>query len=126
MELPMAIVIGALFAAGTYLMLRPSLIRIVLGLALYTNGANLTMMTCGGYESSRSAPFLYDASGQARLMDPLPPVIILTAIVISFSVWALLLILCYRVYLDWGTDDPEALASIELHEVEEESAATQS
>ena len=43
-------------------------------------------------------------------MDPLPPDIILTAIVISFAVGALLLTLCYCVYLDHGTDNPEKLA----------------
>jgi hypothetical protein len=42
-------------------------------------------------------------------MDPLPPDIILTAIVISFAVGALMLILCYRVYLDSGTDNPQEL-----------------
>jgi hypothetical protein len=42
-------------------------------------------------------------------MDPLPPDIILTAIVISFAVSALTLIICYRVYLDHGTDNPERL-----------------
>ena len=42
-------------------------------------------------------------------MDPLPPDIILTAIVISFAVGALQLTLSYCVYLDHGTDDPEAL-----------------
>jgi hypothetical protein len=42
-------------------------------------------------------------------MDPLPPDIILTAIVISFAVGALMLIICYRVYLDHGTDNPQEL-----------------
>jgi hypothetical protein len=42
-------------------------------------------------------------------MDPLPPDIILTAIVISFAVGALMLIICYRVYLDSGTDNPQEL-----------------
>jgi multisubunit Na+/H+ antiporter MnhC subunit len=42
-------------------------------------------------------------------MDPLPPDIILTAIVINFAVGALLLTVCYRVYVDHGTDDPEEL-----------------
>jgi hypothetical protein len=42
-------------------------------------------------------------------MDPLPPDIILTAIVISFAVGALMLIVCYRVYKDHETDNPERL-----------------
>jgi hypothetical protein len=42
-------------------------------------------------------------------MDPLLPDIILTAIVISFAVGALMLIICYRVYADHGTDNPQLL-----------------
>ena len=44
-------------------------------------------------------------------MDPLPPDIVLTAIVISFAVGALMLVISYRVYRDHGTDDPERLPS---------------
>ena len=42
-------------------------------------------------------------------MHPIPPDIILTAIVISFAVGALFLTICYVVFRDYGTDDPEAL-----------------
>ena len=45
-------------------------------------------------------------------MDPLPPDIILTAIVISFAVGALFLTICYVVYRDYGTDDPEELPAV--------------
>lgn len=110
MELPMAIVIAALFTGGTYLILKPNLIRIVMGFGLYSNGANLTMIACGGYGADRAAPFV---GGGDTFMDPLPPDIILTAIVISFAVGALLLTLCYRVYLDHGTDNPELLPNHE-------------
>lgn len=119
MELSMAAVIGALFAAGTYLILKPNLIRMVMGFALYSNAVNLLLITCGGYASAKAAPFITDkfASAEALeagLMDPLPPDVILTAIVISFAVGALLLTVCYRVYLDHGTDDPSKLPVADL------------
>jgi multicomponent Na+:H+ antiporter subunit C len=107
MEFVMALVVGTMFAGGTYMILRPSLIRLVMGFGLYSNAANLLLITCGGYSPDWHSPFVED--GGATLMDPLPPDIILTAIVISFAVGALLLTICYRVYLDHGTDDPEAL-----------------
>jgi multicomponent Na+:H+ antiporter subunit C len=107
MELVMAFVIGTMFAGGTYMILRPSLIRIVMGFGLYSNAANLLLITCGGYSPEWQSPFI--GGTDAILMDPLPPDIILTAIVISFAVSALLLAVCYRVYLDHGTDDPEEL-----------------
>lgn len=126
MELAMAIVIAVLFAGGTYLILRPNLIRVVLGFTLYSNGANLLMITSGGYSKpvlgQDSAPFVNDHSAKgdvlaARLMDPLPPDIVLTAIVISFAVTALLLILAYRVYLDHRQDNPDLLPNIDDHDV---------
>ncbi len=110
MELPMALVIGLLFAAGTYMILRPNLIRLVMGFGLYSNATNLLLITVGGYTRQSGAPFVgADPKTAQGLMDPLPPDIILTAIVISFAVGALTLIVCYRVYLDSGTDNPQEL-----------------
>ncbi len=126
MELFLAITIGVLFAAGTYLVLRPNLVRVVLGMGLYSNAVNLLMISTGGFTRNQSAPFApADDAGKlttpaSQLMDPLPPDIILTAIVISFAVGALFLTLCYRVYKDHGTDNPELLPN---HETSEEMAA---
>ena len=110
MELPMAAVIAVLFAAGTYLILRPNLIRLVMGFGLYSNATNLLLITVGGYTRTSGAPFVgADPKTAVGLMDPLPPDIILTAIVISFAVSALMLTICYRVYQDHGTDNPQEL-----------------
>ena len=110
MELPMAAAIAVLFAAGTYMILRPNLIRLVMGFGLYSNATNLLLITIGGYTKGSGAPFVgKDPKSAVGLMDPLPPDIILTAIVISFAVGALMLIICYRVYADHGTDNPEQL-----------------
>lgn len=110
MELPMAAAIAVLFAAGTYMILRPNLIRIVMGFGLYSNATNLLLITVGGYTKNSGAPFVgTDPKSALGLMDPLPPDIILTAIVISFAVGALMLIICYRVYADHGTDNPQLL-----------------
>jgi multicomponent Na+:H+ antiporter subunit C len=111
MELVLATTVGVMFAAGTYLILKPSFIRIVMGFGLYSNAANLLLMACGGFQTDWHAPFVPDGAPATGLMDPLPPDIILTAIVINFAVGALLLTLCYRVYVDHGTDDPAQLAS---------------
>ncbi len=110
MELPMAGVIAVLFAAGTYLILRPNLLRLVMGFGLYSNATNLLLITVGGYTRDSHAPFAEPGLKSAvGLMDPLPPDIILTAIVISFAVSALMLTICYRVYKDSGTDNPQEL-----------------
>ncbi len=110
MELPMAAAIAVLFASGTYMILRPNLIRLVMGFGLYSNATNLLLITVGGYTRNSGAPFAgKDPKSAMGLMDPLPPDIILTAIVISFAVGALMLIICYRVYADHDTDNPELL-----------------
>lgn len=109
MELPMAIVIGLLFAGGTYCLLRPNLVRMVIGFGLLSNGVNLLMIAAGGYALASRAPFVTEATNTAGLMDPLPPDVVLTAIVINFAVGALFLTICYVVYRDHGTDDPDRL-----------------
>jgi multicomponent Na+:H+ antiporter subunit C len=108
-ELPLALAIGLLFAAGVYSILRPNLIRMVIGFGLISNAVNLLMIACGGFTLDAAAPFVTDPDAVAGLMDPLPPDIVLTAIVISFAVGALFLTICYVVYRDYGTDDPERL-----------------
>jgi multicomponent Na+:H+ antiporter subunit C len=110
MELPLAVTVGLLFGAGTYMILRPNLLRLVIGFGILSNAVNLAMILCGGFELGSDAPFVSDAAAVGGLMDPLPPDIILTAIVISFAVGALLLTVCYVVYRDYRTDNPEELA----------------
>lgn len=113
MELPLAIVIGILFAGGIYSLLRPNLVRMVIGFGLLSNGVNLLMIACGGFTRASQAPFVRDAGAVAGLMDPLPPDIILTAIVINFAVGALFLTICYVAYGDQGTDNPDHFRQVE-------------
>lgn len=87
--------IAVLFAAGTYLVLRRDLVRVVWGLALFGQGANLTVITMGGL-TARAAPIVGHGHGQH--MDPLVQALILTAVVIGLGTTAFALVLTYRVY----------------------------
>jgi len=109
MELFVALTVGFLFATGTYSLLRPNLLRMVIGFGLISNAVNLSMIACGGFSLGNAAPFVRDPAAVTGLMDPLPPDIILTAIVISFAVGALFLTLSYVVYRDYRTYDPDEL-----------------
>lgn len=109
MELPIAVAVGLLFAGGAYSILRPNLIRMVIGFGMLSNAVNLLMIAAGGFSRRSAAPFVSDPAAVAGLMDPLPPDIVLTAIVISFAVGALFLTISYVVWRDYGTDDPEDL-----------------
>lgn len=106
METVMSIVVGLFFTIGTYLMLSKSLLRIIFGSSVISHGINLLIMTMGGLKTG-SPPLL---SEKIQIFtDPIPQALILTAIVINFAVTAFLLVLSYKVYKAYGTDDLELL-----------------
>lgn len=115
MALILAIVVGALFAGGLYMMLRRNLVKIVIGLLLLGYAANLFVFTLG--RLTRGRPPLIP-SGETSLMppfaDPVPQALILTAIVINFGVTAFAIILLRQAYLSLGTDDLSRLRTTEM------------
>lgn len=106
MESFMALIIGCLFAAGTYLILSKTLIRIILGTNLITHAAHLLLLTMAGLKRG-GPPLVSDEAIQYT--DPLPQALILTSIVISFGVTSFFLVLAYRTYKSLGTDDMEQM-----------------
>jgi multicomponent Na+:H+ antiporter subunit C len=106
MTIVLAFVIGGLYAAGIYLMLRRNLARLIIGLAILTNAANLLIFTVGGLIRARP-PLIPEgeAAPVAPITDPLPQALILTAIVIGFGVLAFAMVLAYRAYQSVGSDD---------------------
>jgi multicomponent Na+:H+ antiporter subunit C len=108
----LAAVIGVLYAAGLYLVMRRNLVKLVLGLGLLTHAANLLIFTMGRLTRGAS-PII--AQGAERLSpphaDPVPQALVLTAIVISFGVQAFAIVLVKRAYRETGTDDLDALRS---------------
>lgn len=110
METILAFVVGGLYAAGLYLMLRRSLVKLIIGLSLLSHAANLLLFTAGGLTRARPPLIPEDASRPiGPFADPLPQALILTAIVISFGVLAFTLVLGYRAYSTVGTDDLDAM-----------------
>jgi multicomponent Na+:H+ antiporter subunit C len=103
MELWLTLAIGILFASGTYLVLRRSLLKVVIGFALISHGTNLLLLSTGKLKRG-AAPILVEGANQSYA-DPLPQALILTAIVISFAVTAFMLALIYKTYQSLGIDD---------------------
>ena len=105
----LAILVGVLFLAGTYLILRRGEIKLILGLALLSHGVNLLLFGTGGLRRG-TLPIL--DKGQAITMadlvnypDPLPQALILTAIVISFGITAFVIVLVNRrITLEYGVE----------------------
>lgn len=115
MEVILAFVIGGLFAAGIYMLLRRSLLKLLIGLALVSHAANLLIFTAA--KLTRASPPVIDM-GESVLeppfADPLPQALILTAIVISFGVIAFALALAFRAYRSIGTDDLDQMQSTDV------------
>lgn len=100
MEILLAIIIGVMFSASIYLMLKRSLVKVVVGVLILSNAVNLTFFTLGGL--TRGAPPLIasDATvAEAGIANALPQALILTAIVIGFGLFAFALVLIYRYYV---------------------------
>jgi len=110
MELVLAITIGALFAAAAYLLLRRSIVKLVLGIALLSQAVNLVILTAPGLRVGASPFVPGDSTALAPgAADPLPQALILTAIVISFGVLAFSLALFQRADKSVGSDDLDDL-----------------
>jgi multicomponent Na+:H+ antiporter subunit C len=110
----LAIVIGALYGFGLYSLMRRSIVKVIIGLALLGHAANLLIFTAGGL--SRGAVPLIDAGATALVpphADPLPQALVLTAIVIGFAVQAFALVLLRRAHQTIGADDLNAMRSAE-------------
>jgi multicomponent Na+:H+ antiporter subunit C len=101
-----AVIIGVMFGAAVYLLLRRSIVKLVFGLVLLSQATNLFIFTIGGYEKG-NPPIVPDGQKLpvAPYVDPLPQALILTAIVISFGVMAFTMVLMHRAYKSIGTDD---------------------
>jgi multicomponent Na+:H+ antiporter subunit C len=105
MTAALPVLAGALFAAGTYLVLQRPLTRVLLGLALMGHGANLLLLAAGG--RAGAPPLIGPDGAPVGAADPLPQALMLTAIVITFAVLAFLAVLAYRSYVLTGSDDVE-------------------
>ena len=106
METVLAFVIGGLYAAGIYSILRRSLIKLVIGLIFLGNASNLLIFTAAGLTRGKPPIILKESITEvAEYADPLPQAMILTAIVISFGVLAFVLVLIQRAYKMIGSDD---------------------
>ncbi len=112
METVLAVVIGGLYAAGLYLMLRRSIVKLILGLAILGHAANLLVFTVGRLTPGQPPIVLPGATTPVEpFADPLPQALILTAIVIGFGVQAFALVLLKRAYQTVGTDDLDEMKS---------------
>ncbi|MBO9362166.1 MAG: Na+/H+ antiporter subunit C [Thermoflexus sp.] len=116
METVLAFVIGGLYAAGLYMLMRRSIVKLIIGLALLSQAANLLVFTLGRLVRGSPPLIPTDASTlTGSFADPVPQALILTAIVIGFGVQAFTIVLVKRAYQTVGTDDLDDMRSTDLN-----------
>jgi multicomponent Na+:H+ antiporter subunit C len=90
-----------LVAAGMYMVVGDrNLVKKVIGLNLFQTGIFLFFITSGFVTGGR-APVIQE--GVETYVNPLPHVLILTAIVVGVSLTAVALTLVVRIYSEYGT-----------------------
>ena len=113
MEYLISIAVGVLTAGGTYLVLKQRTFPVILGLSLLSYAVNLFLFSSG--RLALNLPPIWQGAGTAYT-DPLPQALVLTAIVISFGMTAVVVMLALSSYLSSrddridteGADDGEA------------------
>ncbi len=106
MEILLALMVGILYGTGIYMMLRRSMVKLILGIILLGNGANLLIFLLG--RITKGAPPIIGDDAKVfveAFADPVPQALILTAIVISFGLQSFAIVLVKRAHTVVRTDD---------------------
>jgi len=105
MEVVIAVAIGVLGGSGVWLVLRPRTFQVIMGLALLAYAVNLFIFSMGSL-SVGEEPIIKPGVPPDLLnyTDPMPQALVLTAIVISFAMTALLLVVLLAARGLTGTD----------------------
>lgn len=101
MEFLLSTAVGLMTAAGVYLILRARTYPVVLGLALLTYATNVFLFATGRLAINLPPVISPEA---VAYTDPLPQALVLTAIVISFGMTAVIVVMSLRSFLESGDD----------------------
>ncbi|GAD54930.1 MAG: multicomponent K+:H+ antiporter subunit C [Limimaricola cinnabarinus] len=101
MELLIASAVGVLSAAGIYMVLRLRTFPVIIGTSLLSYAVNVFLFASGRL-AMNAPPVLRD--GAVRYTDPLPQALVLTAIVISFGMTAVVVIMALGSWLSSDDD----------------------
>lgn len=101
MEMLVASAIGVLTAGGLYLLLRLRTFPVILGISLLTYAVNVFLFASGRLTIG-APPILRDAVD--IYSDPLPQALVLTAIVISFGMTAVVVMIALGAFLESSDD----------------------
>ena len=107
MEFIVASAVGILTASGIFLLLRARTFPVVIGLALLSYAVNIFLLSMG--RLSVNQPSVISKVAGTTYADPLPQALVLTAIVISFGMTAVIVVMALRTYLENDSDHVDLL-----------------
>ena len=98
-----------LIAIGLYgMVVKKNVVKIVISLAIMEYGINMLLILIGYRAGSPTQPPIIDRTTDMAAfapVDPLPQALVVTSIVISLGVLALMVAVCIRLYERYGTFD---------------------
>ena len=104
MEALVASAVGVMTAAGIYLILRLRTFPVVLGMSMLSYAVNIFLFATGRL-AVNLPPILEHAGAEtAGYTDPIPQALVLTAIVISFGMTAVVVMLALGAFIEAGDD----------------------
>jgi multicomponent K+:H+ antiporter subunit C len=103
MELLLASAVGLMTACGVYLILRRRTFPVILGLSLVTYAVNVFLFATG--RLAVGAPPVLNKYAEVAYTDPLPQALVLTAIVISFGMTAVVVMIALGAFLSSRSDN---------------------
>lgn len=110
-------VIVILMMAGLYIMIaRYNLVKKIIGLGLFQTSIFYLYITIGKVTGG-TAPILVEGE-QLVFSNPVPHVLILTAIVVGVATSAVALALIVRIYEEYGSIEEDEIKAIEAQEPE--------
>jgi multicomponent Na+:H+ antiporter subunit C len=106
-----AVTIGSLFAIGVFQLLRRDLVKAAMGFSLLFTGVNLFLLASGAYDGN-AAPYTTNHEAGRTISDPLVQALILTAVVVSFGSYAMLLAMINIASRRYGTVDSDEVKNL--------------
>lgn len=104
MEVILALAIGVMTASGVWLLLRPRTFQVIMGLSLLGYAVNLFIFAMGRLKMGAPPIVSSGEIDPSAYADPVPQAMVLTAIVISFALTALYLVVLLTARGITGTD----------------------
>lgn len=111
MEWVAAVTAGIMAGLGIWMMLDHHLMRVVLGIIVFSNAMNLGVLAAGRHTGEAPA-FVSPGVEAVGLVNPLPQALVLTAIVIGFALFVFALSILKRTYELHGNKQTDHVTAV--------------